>query len=59
VQLYRRHPVYVPNNLRIYSTNYIIIVKNSLRDYAKYICLESARRDLQNSVKILVKSFSK
>ena len=33
--------------------------KNTLRDPTKYIYLESARRDLQNGVKILVKFFSK
>ncbi len=44
----------------IFSTNYIIIVKKkTLRDPTKYIYLESARRDLQNGVKILVKFFSK
>ncbi len=47
------------NNLGIFSTNYIIIVKNILRDPTKYIYLESARQDLQNGVKILVKFFSK
>jgi len=33
--------------------------KNTLSDPTKYFYLESARRDLQNGVKILVKFFSK
>ncbi len=48
------------NNLGIFSTNYKIIVKKDfMRPNKIYIYLESARRDLQNCVKILVKFFSK
>jgi len=47
------------HNHGIFSTNNIIIVKNTLRDPTKYKYLESARRDLQNGVKIIVKFFSK
>ncbi len=43
------------NNRGIFSTNYIIIVKKYfMRPNKIYIYLESARRDLQNGVKILV-----
>jgi len=45
------------HNHGIFSTNYIIIVKKYFK--RPNIYLESARRDLQNSVKILVKFFSK
>jgi len=48
------------HNHGIISTNYIIIVKKYFKRPNKiYIYLESARRDLQNGVKILVKFFSK
>ena len=51
--------IYVPINLRIFSTNYIIIVKKYfMRPNKKYMYLEPTRRDLQNGVKILVKFFS-
>jgi len=50
--------IYVPSNLRIFSTYLPNVVKNTLWDPTKYIYLESARRDLQNGLKILVKIFS-